>query len=253
MTHGFSTVDHLRWDLTSICDLAVAEKVLPTNPATMLYTPDSAKKGATPVMTALDVEQALKVVEFREKVILHLAIFSGLRPGEMLAIRRRDIAIDSGSVEIERRVYKGELDLTKNNKTRTVASPPRTATLLVEWLCAAVEPEPNAWVFASENPDTPLWRDNLLRRHIQPALAKVGLGWVDFRVMRRTNASLSHVAKVDPKVSADQRGHGIGVSLDVYTQSNLQQKGEAATTLEDSVYGRNVVHMEAKGSVTGLM
>ena len=31
-THGFSTVDHLRWDLTSICELAVAEKVIPTNP-----------------------------------------------------------------------------------------------------------------------------------------------------------------------------------------------------------------------------
>src|SRR5258708_2795391 len=30
-THGFSTVDHLRWVLTSIGDLAVAEKVLTTN------------------------------------------------------------------------------------------------------------------------------------------------------------------------------------------------------------------------------
>jgi hypothetical protein len=28
-------------------------------------------------------------------------------------------------------------------------------------------------------------------------------------------------AKVDPKVSADQRGHGIGVSLDVYTKKDL--------------------------------
>ena len=54
-----------------------------------------------------------------------------------------------------------------------------------------------------------------LRRHIRPALAKVKLGWVDFKVMRRTNASLRHSAKVDPKVSADQRGHGIGVSIGV--------------------------------------
>ncbi len=94
-----------------------------------------------------------------------------------------------------------------------------------------------------ENRETPLWRDNLLRRHIRPALAEVHLGWVDFKVMRRTNGSLSHGAKVDPKVSADQRGHGIGVSLDVYTKSNIQQKGIAAKKLEDSVLGRKVVRM----------
>ncbi|MEO8369121.1 MAG: hypothetical protein ABI806_07980 [Candidatus Solibacter sp.] len=38
VTHGFSVVDHLRWDLTSIGDLAVAERVLTTNPAKALYT-----------------------------------------------------------------------------------------------------------------------------------------------------------------------------------------------------------------------
>ena len=55
--------------------------------------------------------------------------------------------------------------------------------------------------------------------------------------MAAVDASLSHVANVDPKVSADQRGHGIGVSIDVYTQSNMQQKGMAAKALEDSVLG----------------
>ena len=69
-----------------------------------------------------------------------------------------------------------------------------------------------------------------------------------FKVMRRTNASLGQVAKVDPKVSADQRGHSIGVSLDVYTndvytKSNIGQKAVAAKKLEDSVLGRNVIRM----------
>ena len=64
-----------------------------------------------------------------------------------------------------------------------------------------------------------------------------------FKVMRRTNASLGHSAKVDPKVAADQRGHGIGVSLDEYTMSNLKDKATAAKKLEDSVLGRKVVRM----------
>ena len=195
------------------------------------------------MMTVSDVEIALNAVEFREKVILHLAIFSGLRPGEILALRRCDVAKDGRSVGIQQRVYRGDLDAPKNGKTRTAAVPPRAAALLLAWLEAAVDHEPTAWVFASETRETPLWRDNLLRRHIRPPLEQVGLGWVDFKIMRRTNASLGQVAKVDPKVSADQRGHGIGVSLDVYTTSNLQQKGVAAKKLEDSVLGRKVVRM----------
>ena len=243
---GFSVVDHLRWDLSSICEMAVAENVIPTNPATTLYTPKNAKKGACPVMTADEVEKAVGAVQFREKVILHLALFSGLRPGEMLAVQRRHIAPDQSSVEIEQRVYRGVLDDPKNSQPRAVAVPPRTAALLKEWLDTAVDPDPDAWVFASENRETPLWRDNLLRRHVRPALRKIGLGWVDFKVMRRTNATLGQDAKVDPKVSADQRGHGIGVSLDVYTKTSIQKKGEGAQQLEDAVLGRKVLPIREK-------
>lgn len=196
---SFSVVDHLRWDLSSIFELAVAEKVIPTNPATTLYTPKSAKKGARPVMTIDEAETAVGAVEFREQAILHLAIFAGLRPGEMLALQRHHVAKDRNSVEIEQRVYRGEIDDPKNGESRSVAIPPRTADLLTEWLDTAVDPTPEAWVFASENRGAPLWRDNLLRRHVRPSLRKVGLGWVDFKVMRRANASLGQDAEVDPK------------------------------------------------------
>ena len=84
----------------------------------------------------------------------------------------------------------------------------------------------------SENVRNPLMRDNVQRRFIQPKLANIGLGWVTFQVMRRTNASLSHKQGVDPKVAADQRGHGLGVSMEVYTQTDLEQKLKAVRSLE---------------------
>jgi integrase len=149
-TSSFSLVDHLRWDLSSIFEMAVAERVIAANPATRLYTPSAAKKGACPTMNATDVEMALNAVELREKVILHLAIFSGLRPGEILALQRCNVAADGSSVGIEQRVYRGDLDTPKNGKTRVAAVPPRAATMLAAWLEAAVDPEPTAWVFASK-------------------------------------------------------------------------------------------------------
>jgi len=94
---------------------------------------------------------------------------------------------------------------------------------------------PEAWVFASENPERPMWKDNVWNRHMKPRLEKVGLEWANFLVMRRTHASLGHDAGIDPKVSADQRGHGIGVALDVYTHASLGKRAEAAERLENAV------------------
>ena len=42
-------------------------------------------------------------------------------------------------------------------------------------------------------------------------------------------------AGADAKVGADQRGHGIGVSLSVYTQSDLSQKQGALDKLERAI------------------
>src|SRR5262245_37326814 len=36
---SFSTVDHLRWDLRQIFEMAVAEGILKRNPAALLFTP----------------------------------------------------------------------------------------------------------------------------------------------------------------------------------------------------------------------
>ena len=56
-----------------------------------------------------------------------------------------------------------------------------------------------------------------------------------FQVLRKTNASLSKKYGVDPKVASDQRGHGIGVSMEVYTNSDIEQKRAAVNKLEAAV------------------
>ena len=69
-------------------------------------------------------------------------------------------------------------------------------------------------------------------------MEKIGLGWASFQMLRKTNASLSKKAGVDPKVAFDQRGHGLGISMDVYTSSDMEQKRDAVRKLEASVLRR---------------
>jgi len=234
---SFSVVDHLRWDLSSVFDMAVAEKVAATNPTASLYTPKTAKRKKQVAMSAEQVQLALNTVEDREKVILRLAVFAGMRPGELLAIRREHVKQDGRVIEVEQRVYRGKLDTPKNGLDRSVAVPPETATLLWDWITNAVDADPDTYVFAGET-GNPLWRSSLLEDHIKAKLQPVGLGWVNFQVLRRTHASLGHEMKVDPKVSADQRGHGIGVAIDVYTKSTMKARASAAKRIENSVVSK---------------
>ena len=109
--------------------------------------------------------------------------------------------------------------------------PPDLAADIDRWREISVDTSPQGLVFPSER-GTFLSRDNFLRRNIQKNLEKVGLGWVNFQVLRRTQASLGHKEGLDPKVSADQRGHAIGVAIDTYTESDLESRREAVTKLE---------------------
>ena len=127
------------------------------------------------------------------------------------------------------------LNTPKNGKTREGAISDGTLELLKEWAEPAQDPSPDGFVFPSEKLVTPLSLDNLWRRNMFPTLDKIGLGWATFQVLRKTNASLSKKAGVDPKVASDQRGHGLGVSLEVYTSSDLEQKRAALRALEAAV------------------
>ena len=230
-----SVVAHLRWDLRAVFRLALAEGFTERDPSTALYTPRQAESAPTRAMNKQEVEHYIKALEPRESVIAHLAIFSGMRPGEILALQRRHVSGDCTKVSVEQRLYRGDIDSPKTgNSTRTVAIPPKTAALLKGWM-ELVGGSPKAWVFASENPKKPMWRDNVWYRHMLPRLEPIGLGWGNFQVLRRTHASLGHDAGIDPKVAADQRGHGIGVAIDVYTKAALSRRAEAAEQLENAV------------------
>ena len=230
-----SVVAHLRWDLRALFKLAAAEGYIVRDPTPALFTPKEAKVGVKRVMNRKEAQQHINALPLRERVIDHLALFAGMRPGEILALQRRHVAEDCSEIIIEQRLYRGDIDDPKTALSkRKVGIPSQTATVLKEWM-ELIPTCPDSWVFASENPKKPLWRDNVWYRHMKPKLEGAGLEWANFQVLRRTHASLGHDIKVDPKVAADQRGHGIGVALDVYTQSSIEARRAAAEKLANAV------------------
>jgi integrase len=229
-----SPVSHIRWFLNAIFKLALSDGLVLNNPAAELRISKKCRPGrAMRSLAEEEVMEYLDAFELREELISRLAIFEGMRPGEILALRWK--VVRKYALTVEERVYKRVFDTPKNGKVREVALSDRTSELLKEWGDLAEDPSPEGFVFPSEALITALSADNLWRRTMQPRLERVGLGWATFQVLRKTNATLSKKYGVDPKVAADQRGHGIGVSMEVYTNSDLAQKRAAVNQLSAAV------------------
>src|SRR5262245_10155777 len=86
--------------------------------------------------------------------------------------------------------------------------------------------------------------DNLLTRQFHPRLDTVGLGWVNFQVMRRTHSTQMRERDVDPKVVADPQGHDVDVNLNVYAQTSDGRKKAAVDILEAAVIAANGAILE---------
>jgi integrase len=240
---SYSVVAHLRWDLRQIFRMAVSEGYVPRNPAELLFIPREAKRPVHRAMTTEEVQKCFEALDPRERLITKFAVLAGMRPGEILALRWERIA--QTHAEITQRIYRGDLDLPKSDLSFRKAAIPQGLAEEIE-LWRGLSTDPQGWVFPSEK-NTPLSRDNVLRRHIAPKLEAVGLGWVDFHVMRRTHASLMNEIHDDPKLVADQMGHTVDVNQHVYTRASVARRRKAVDRLESTVIVMPVRDKEEPG------
>ena len=79
-------------------------------------TPRIASPPSRRVLSAQDVRVLLAVLDLREQLIVRLALFSGMRPGEILALQWKHVADDH--VDVMQRLYRGKLDRPKSGRSK---------------------------------------------------------------------------------------------------------------------------------------
>lgn len=229
-----SVVTHLRFRLRSVFDLAVSEGAVQRNPASTLYTPKFCKAGrAKRVLTPEDLDSMTKALDFREQIVLRLATFEGMRPGEILGLQRGDVDFAEECLWVRRRVYKTDVDSPKSDRsTRQVALSEGTIEQLKKWFNWMIRTDELAWVFSTENSKRPLTRDFIWTKRMLPFLKPIGLDWATFQVMRRTHASRSKEAGVDAHTRSAQMGNTVDVNENEYAVSDFKTRREAVRKLE---------------------
>ena len=230
---SYESVGKVRLAMKDMVKKMIAEEYLISNIAEGLKTPKTARKSDRTRLRRVTLAQYLEAwtaLDERERLSCDLVTFCGLRESEAYALQIGD-RIQQDEIRVQRSWYKGEINPTKTNEERDVGMPPEIFERLTAWIATLPEQGPKGWVFPSERITTPLLPDNVLRRDIHPRLEPLGLDWINFAVLRRSHSTLHEERGTDPKIIADQQGHGLGVHLSKYVDSSVARKRDAAAGL----------------------
>lgn len=196
-----------------------------------------------------EVEALLEAADGDLRDIIAVAVFSGLRQGEIFALRWQDIDFEAGIIRVVRsyRRPQGFTDLKSSSSRRTVPMMPRLAEMLKRRFEVCGRPSPDALVFPSAA-GTPLDRPNLVTRGFEPSLERAGLRRIRFHDLRHTYASLCIAAGMDPKALQQAMGHSsITVTMDTYAHLFPGSYDRAVARLEAMfTKGEKVIHIRRR-------
>lgn len=161
------------------------------------------------------------------------ALRAGLRRGELIELRWYDVDLVKGDLHVQRRNYRGTIDLPKGGKTRHV---PLSGELLAELKRMRQLHDPGELIFC--HPSGRAWTFNeptapLLRACKRVGLRKLG-GW---HVLRHTFASHLVMRGVSLKTVQELMGHQDIKETMIYAHLTPEVRREAVMLLDGPAPG----------------
>jgi integrase len=201
------------------------------NPITAVRT--STKRLRDPeFLSPEELQTLLANLSQRERTMVLLDASTGIRRGELFELRWRDLDFEAGIANITRSIYRNVVGDTKTIGSRKpVPLHPIVLDELRRWRAASAYRADADYVFASlrKNGGQPLQPDLILKRHIRPVLAQMGvtkrIGWHSFR---HGLGTMLRQQKVDVKVAQEMLRHANPrITLELYQQAVTEEKREA--------------------------
>jgi integrase len=247
------TAGHAHTLLKQALKQAVADGLIPRNPADAVRPPKATKKDIRP-LTPQQVRRLL--TEARGdlfEALYVVAVTAGLRQGELLGLMWEDVDLEYGVLQVRRTLQalgfpKGAPATLTEPKTPRSRRSIRFTTLAMEALKkhrkrqkqeqAAARDAWKDWglVFPTQV-GTPVNYANLNHRSFKPLLKRAGLPPIRFHDLRHTCATLLLSRNVHPKIVSEMLGHSnISITLDTYSHV-IPGLGDVAAGAMDDVLG----------------
>jgi integrase len=244
----YESRDKIRDVLSSILASAVKYHFLIKNPAEGVQLPPNriGKRVTKPNITQEQFEQIMSLIAEPYSTMVHVAVYSGLRVSELIGLRWADVGSDS--LMVDERYCRGDWSAPKSEASNAAVAVPRHviekihALRLKTAIVRAGRAErkykvvkvdgPNDLVFQSVKSGRPMRDNNILTRHIKPAVRKLGLGFVNWRCLRTSYGTWLKRYGADMKDIQGQLRHSrLSTTMDIYVQDIPESRRRAVDKL----------------------
>lgn len=221
-------------------DRAQQWRMIDRNPAKHVALPRQERPERHP-LTRQEVHRLLEVAKSdRLFALYYLAIDTGMRQGELLALRWSDIV--DGTIRIQRSLdqHSGSFTAPKTAAARRpVALSRETQRVLLEHRERQAASGCSGPLVFTNADGGPLRPSNYQRRSFKPLLKKAGIDQsVRFHDLRHTAATLLLGAGIHPKIVSERLGHAtIAITMDTYQHVSTTMQSGAARVMEDILAG----------------
>ncbi len=220
---------------------AVIWNLLPRSPAATVKAP----RVPTKEMRVWDEEQVrLFLAEAKRSsdyYPLYLtAILTGLRQGELLALRWDDIDWIFGRLSVKKTLVRMKREVIirepkSKNAKRTVALPP----VVQEELRTLRDRRGDAGLIFCQDDGKPLHAHNVTQRDFRQVIRNAKVPRIRFHDLRHVHATLLLRQGVNPKVVQEQLGHSrVNITLDTYSHVLPGLQEEATIRLAERLLGK---------------
>jgi integrase len=236
-TKGHSTVRNALNVLRMILATAVDSRLITTNPAAGIKLDRAkakrdrqARRDDRVYLTAVQVETLADAMPGDYGLLVRFAAYSGMRAGEIAALRVSDVDLDAGRVNVARSVaeVRGQLveDVPKSGERRSVTLPPFITAAMREYVMATGYRGDD--LLFRDGAGGQLRQSNLYRRTFRPTAIRVGMPeGLRFHDLRHTCAALLIEQNAHPKAVSERLGHSsIQITMDDY--GHLYESAEDA-------------------------
>jgi integrase len=201
------------------------------------------------VITPLSAAQARAFLEVARSDRFHalyvLALTTGMRRGELLAVRWQDMDLARGALQVRHTLLRTPTGFhlaepkTARARRRIALSPMAVSALRTHRIMQAEGRlrVGSLWVDQGlvfpTRLGTPMEASNLLTLSFRPLLATAGLPSIRFHDLRHTAATLLLLGGVHPKVVSELLGHSsIRITLDIYSHVLPDMQEQAVGAME---------------------
>ena len=215
-----SSVHGIRTALGKVLQAAVDCEYLEQNAARGIRLGDRAPVQERAYLMPERLSPLLNSLSEPCRTLVVITVLTGLRIGELLALRWKHVDLIHDAIHVRETVYEGRFGSPKTKSSRRdvpMSQPVREAFLAQRRKLTGTDPE--TLVFACRN-GTPLNPKNLLRRVLQPACRELGLPVVGWHSFRHTHATLLGEVGESLRTAQAILGHSdLATTLNVYTHA----------------------------------